>query len=457
MTTESRNSSAKERLPLLVGMLVDVSASMAERIGNSGGQGQTRLEAFADSLDNYVARTRTYCTEVGENPETLMHLFAYGFGFGNLLTKLRGIPVSPVQSLLPVREDSPVITGAELLSQWSAIKKHVVDMRSQMLGATPMVEAFRTAERVLESVRRVHRYRESPVLLVISDGLPTDPPDGGPDLVLASADRLRDAGAISVSSFVTGTDLTLPRRLYTSPEPGWPPGARLMFECASPASDCPAVIPYLEEYGWEVPVGARLFSQINRSDFLSEFVGAALPSNQQPLPPRPPGEQSAVRVFVSYSHQDSGHIAERDSLLSYLRGLEREGVSFWCDTRIDAGDLWDAELRRQMARADIALFLVSQAFLNSKYCRDVEAVTFTKARRSKGLRVVPVILSACDWQTVGWLSELQVIPGEGRNIEQHFERRGARLALYLEILQQLRGHCQAIQSQRPGTAGKEEL
>ena len=47
-----------------------------------------------------------------------------------------------------------------------------------------------------------------------------------------------------------------------------------------------------------------------------------------------------VRVFVSYSHADVRYLG-KNSLLGYLRGLEKENVTFWTDREIKPGELWD--------------------------------------------------------------------------------------------------------------------
>jgi hypothetical protein len=53
---------------------------------------------------------------------------------------------------------------------------------------------------------------------------------------------------------------------------------------------------------------------------------------------------ATVKVFVSYSHQDPRYL-EKDSLLGFLRGLEKEGVAFWTDLQIPAGSDWDEEIK----------------------------------------------------------------------------------------------------------------
>jgi hypothetical protein len=439
------------RLPLLIGILVDVSSSMAEQIGNSGELKETRLEAIRGSLDDLAERFRHYCAEVGEDPRTLLNIFAYGFGFGNLLTKFRGLDVPGVQSLLTPGHEDPVLTGQDLLDKWTWIKSYVGELSRDMFGATPMVAAFSKAEETVAVLRQKKAYRDPPILLVVSDGLPTDPKSAGAELVLACADRMRDAGIVIVSCFVASQDLTLHRTLYEAPMPNWGGGARLMFDCASPFSDFPDVVSELEDHGWEIPAGARLFAQVNQSELLSEFVAAVVPSKSQGGPDETATkreQRNDIRVFVSYSHADSKYVGQRDSLLSYVRALEREGVSFWCDRSINAGDFWDEEIKRRIEEAEIALILVSQSFLNSEYCRNVEAQALVAARKKNGLRIVPVLVSACDWKSVDWLAQTQIMPSDGRNVEQHMTRRGQRMAFYLDVLNELRANTKVVRDRR---------
>jgi len=149
---------------------------------------------------------------------------------------------------------------------------------------------------------------------------------------------------------------------------------------------------------------------------------------------RPP--QRAISVFVSYSHQDRDYVHQ---LLRYLAGLEEEGFSFWHDQRLETGVRWDDEIRRELDRADIVLALVSQDFLNSRYIKDVEVSRSLSRRRLEGLRIMPVIISPCDWESKGWLAETQVLPREaGKTLTTHFKERGERDALFLTILKELR-------------------
>jgi TIR domain-containing protein len=155
----------------------------------------------------------------------------------------------------------------------------------------------------------------------------------------------------------------------------------------------------------------------------------------------------AIRIFVTYSHQDAQYL-DKSSLLGFLSGLESEGFEFWADREIATGEDWADRIRTEMNRSDIALALVSQAFLNSPYCQDVEISRFIELRKQNGLIVYPVILYPCDWQSYDWLRTTQYQP-PGGTVEGNFRGKARRQTLFLEILEELRDLGAKIRS-RPG-------
>ena len=146
-----------------------------------------------------------------------------------------------------------------------------------------------------------------------------------------------------------------------------------------------------------------------------------------------------IQIFVSYSHQDAIYL-EKDSLLGFLQGLERDNIEFWTDRKIKPGELWDEVITSHIQSCDIALVLVSQGFLDSDYCRDVEIEQFLADTK----HVFPVILSPCDWQQHQWLANRQCLPGGEQTIEEHFCEAGQRKRLYLTIRDQLLQRAQMI-------------
>jgi hypothetical protein len=436
--------------PLLIGLLLDVSSSMALPLQR--GKSETRLHSLEESIEDLIARARGLMETAPLSGKELFGIFAFGFGFGNLRSRFQGRNVPAVRHLLSLGADSDdVVDAVTLLNNWDEYRENISRLSADMLGTTPMVEAFSRAERLLDEVRKQANHDEQPVLLVVSDGAPTDPPDEGPALVRAAAERIQRKGAVIVSCFVGAQEMPLRRTLYSTLQTEWSAGAKLLFDCASPVATHPAFYAHLTEYDWEIPAGARLFTQLNQLEQLAEFSQLLLsPIDQTPdqAAASPPSSRHAgrlpVKVMVSYCHADSKYVSEdRGSLLSYLKSLEIGNVKFWCDRQLNAGDLWNGEIEAQLQAADVALVLVSQAFLNSSYCSK-EAGVFIERRRIDGLRIVPVILSACDWERQPWLKETQVLPRDGRNIEEHFALPGKRKALYLSILNELRAAAATI-------------
>jgi len=265
--------SSPGRKPLLVGLLVDVSGSMSEKIKNEAGESSTRLQTLQNSIDDLIIRARQYCESRDEDPATTFHFFCLGFGFGNVLSRACGRDVPGVRNLLAIDSDKDVVVDAkELLDNWKVYRANIISLTRDMLGATPMVEAFTRAESIFKSVFTPYRYRDQPILLIVSDGFPTDPPDAGPELVRHAAKRLQDSGVIIVSCYVTSNDVVEKRVLYATPRPEWDDAARLMFDCASLLPTHSLFRSHLAEYEWEAKEGARLFAQINQSDYLSEFM-----------------------------------------------------------------------------------------------------------------------------------------------------------------------------------------
>lgn len=152
-------------------------------------------------------------------------------------------------------------------------------------------------------------------------------------------------------------------------------------------------------------------------------------------PARRPSATRGIRVFCSYSHDDEGYLQH---LLKYLGGMKDEGFDFWHDRMIAPGEDWDEGIKAQLRQADIALLLISQSFLNSEYVRNVEIRHSIERREREGLRLLPVLLSPCDWKSQPWLARLQLIPRDDKTLETHYKEKGERNALFLTILQALR-------------------
>jgi hypothetical protein len=155
--------------------------------------------------------------------------------------------------------------------------------------------------------------------------------------------------------------------------------------------------------------------------------------------------EPVITVFVSYSHKDAAYL-EDDSLLGYLKGFEQDNVAFWTDRNIRTGEIWDEVIKANIQEAHIALVLVSQSFLDSEYCQNVEIKHFL-AQKS---HLFPIILSACEWRRHEWLRSRQFLPGGDQTVEEHYTDPGRRKRLFLEVRQQLRERVELIRREPGG-------
>ena len=155
-----------------------------------------------------------------------------------------------------------------------------------------------------------------------------------------------------------------------------------------------------------------------------------------------------VKIFVSYSHKDTEYIGS-DGLLGFLKGLESDGdVELWVDEKLSGGDDWDEVLKREVKSCDIGLIFVSQAFLDSHYCTNVELSTFLDRCRTEGMKIFPVILSPCEWELHPWISKYQGLPSSNETIEEHYTEPGKRKRLYLKIRKELRALIEQVRADR---------
>ncbi len=142
-------------------------------------------------------------------------------------------------------------------------------------------------------------------------------------------------------------------------------------------------------------------------------------------------------VFVSYSHKDE---AEKEKLLCHLGvlGHAADLTDVWSDDRMGAGTDWQSEVQRAIETARVAVLLVTDHFLNSKFIKSKEVPAILQRRRSNGLTVYPIIARACAWETVSWLTAMNVKPKNGapvwRQNGRHVDEELARIAQDIAVL-----------------------
>jgi len=363
---------------LLIGILVDVSGSMRASIGNSGKSVITRLESFSAALQDMVMEAASTLQEdFRRNRAREVRIFAYGFGFGNPISAFIGRRGPNVRDLFAPRGvGERTLDVLDLADNWQQHYSNVRSLAIDMFGDTPMRAAFERAKRRL--IDETTKIPATSVLFVLSDG---EPSDGDSDTILAIAAEIRSLRTTIVSCFVTDTDITEPRRLYDQCLSAWPQGARLMFDCASELQAETTFDAQLREYGWRIAPNSHLFSQVNQSEMLSEFLNVALSPLREVRVTETARSESAITTLPEKHNTSDWYVSYAWGDNSTPEGCEREEiVAKLCDTAasrgrkilrdkdvLGVGDSISAFMQRIGAGARIFVIL-SEKYLRSSYC-----------------------------------------------------------------------------------------
>jgi tetratricopeptide (TPR) repeat protein len=120
-------------------------------------------------------------------------------------------------------------------------------------------------------------------------------------------------------------------------------------------------------------------------------------------------------VFVSYSHKDEPWKELLRPQLRVLAQLNR--IDLWDDRKIDAGDSWYPEIKAAMERAAAAVCLISANYLSSSFVLKEEVPYILAQREERGLLLLPVLISACQWELVDWISAIQMVPRDAKTLD----------------------------------------
>ncbi len=114
-------------------------------------------------------------------------------------------------------------------------------------------------------------------------------------------------------------------------------------------------------------------------------------------------------IFISYSHEDEEWLTELREMLDVA--FEDYDTSVLTDKDIVPGENWEDQLNEAMAKATLAILLVSVKSLRSEFIRKKE-IPYLMVERQ--IPVIPIIIRPCPWQHQSWLNQLQVLPKDGK-------------------------------------------
>ncbi len=151
-----------------------------------------------------------------------------------------------------------------------------------------------------------------------------------------------------------------------------------------------------------------------------------------------------LSIFISYCHRDAEFVA-RWGVIDTLKDLESDGFDVFSDQQLATGDHWNDVLARKLEESRILVALVTQDYLRSRYCQEVELKAFWDERVRHGLVIFPIILGPCEWERHSWLRSTQFFPRTG-TVMAHKPLK--RRQLLIEVLSELRALGSRLSSER---------
>lgn len=146
---------------------------------------------------------------------------------------------------------------------------------------------------------------------------------------------------------------------------------------------------------------------------------------------------AAYTIFISYAHEDE---ALKNALTQQLAGLKRSGlIDPWDDRCIDGGEEWRGRIDRAIDGCQLALLLVSAAFIASDFIYADVLSRLLERREQDGIRVVPIIVKPCAWKHEQPIASLKPRPKDAKAIITFPKETGARAQAWLDIVNEIAG------------------
>ena len=119
--------------------------------------------------------------------------------------------------------------------------------------------------------------------------------------------------------------------------------------------------------------------------------------------------------MCSYAHEDAPLL---DRLRRALATLRRQGlIELWDDQQTPAGESWERNVHQNLDQAEVIILLISQDFIASDYCYNVELARALERYDEKTVKVIPVIVRDTDWEGTEFEKrKIKVLPLDGKPI-----------------------------------------
>ncbi len=135
-----------------------------------------------------------------------------------------------------------------------------------------------------------------------------------------------------------------------------------------------------------------------------------------------------IRIFVSYAREECRYLGYRDEGKRWVPDDESEfalipwlaksfkryyHTVFWYDTKdLTPSQNFKERIEREIDQADIAILLISSAFLNSDFIQTVEFPRICERVKNNELKLVSILVEPCAWEKIEFVSFRTILPGK---------------------------------------------
>ncbi|MDJ0718870.1 MAG: toll/interleukin-1 receptor domain-containing protein [Prochloraceae cyanobacterium] len=156
----------------------------------------------------------------------------------------------------------------------------------------------------------------------------------------------------------------------------------------------------LDKIFWEKKYGVQAFKVDSLKNYISEVENLLLEQDINPYADvlSVPSSPKVVRdkVFISYSDEDKDWL---EKLQRHLNALSTEvNIDIFNDTDIKPGAKRREEIENAIARAKLAILLVSSNFLSSEVIKNHELPDLLEAAEKEGLTIFWIYVSSCSFK-----------------------------------------------------------
>jgi len=154
-------------------------------------------------------------------------------------------------------------------------------------------------------------------------------------------------------------------------------------------------------------------------------------------------DMSALKIFISYAHKDEAFKDELDTMLGAMQ--RRKLIDVWHDRRIEPGEEWFKAIQTAMTDCDMALLLVSENFLNSRFIQEEEIPRLLERRIEEGMTVIPIIVNHCLWDSEPIIKDLQALPKDAKPVITFQKENGDRSMVWKDVAKVIEARAKEMQ------------